>query len=144
MLTFGTDLSGLSTHADSTMKNMGGDIATRALLNVMERGAENLTGLDKISVNSGESLIDFQKMKLNNGLKDASISFGKYITGDLYLEYRTKFAENFPAPNIGWHAGNRVFLEYRLYKRLKIDSFYEATQAGKMKIQLGISWEYDF
>jgi hypothetical protein len=144
MLTFGTDLSGLSSHADSTMKNMGGDIATRALLNVMERGAENLTGLDKISVSTDESLIDFQRMKLNNGLKDASISFGKFITGDLYLEYRTKFAENFPAPNIGWHAGNRIFLEYRLYKRLKIDSFYEATQAGKMKIQLGISWEYDF
>lgn len=146
LLTLGTDLAMVTSKSDSTILSVGEDIATTSVLTAVERGAETFTGLDKVEINSDDKLLDLQKMKLNNGLEDASISFGKYLTSDLYVEYRTNFGKvgsGIPAPRLSWDAGNRIGLQYRINRDWALDSFYEKTLRGS-KIKIGLSWEYTF
>ena len=90
-------------------------------------------------------MLDLQKLKLNNGLKQASIAFGKYLTSDLYVEYRTQFGSGVPTPKLSWDAGNKITLQYRIDKNWSLDSHYEKTiPLGNNKIQLGLTWEYTF
>jgi hypothetical protein len=106
---------------------VGEDVATTSVLTAMERSAETFTGLDRVEITSDEKILDLQRMKLNNGLQDASISFGKYLTSDLYVEYRTNFGElgnGIPAPRLAWDAGNRIGLQYRINREWALDSFY--------------------
>ena len=144
MLTLGTGAQQLASNTDSTIINVGSQVATTSLLTAVERGAEQYTGLDKVEISSNENILDLNKMRLNNGLKDASISFGKYLTTDLYVEYRTRFNENIPAPSLNWDAGNRLGLQYRINKHWSLDSYYEKTLQGNNKVQLGLNWEYSF
>jgi autotransporter translocation and assembly factor TamB len=144
MLTLGTDVQELAANTDSTIINVGSEVATTSLLTAVERSAEQYTGLDKVQISSSENILDLNKMRLNNGLKDASISFGKYLTTDLYVEYKTQFTENVPAPRLSWDAGNRLGLQYRINKHWSLDSYYEKTLKGNNKVQLGLNWEYSF
>ena len=144
MLTFGTDLQQVTTRTDSTLRNVGSEIVTTSLLTAVERGAEQLTGLDKVEITASDNILDLNRVRLNNGLKDASISLGKYLTTDLYIEYRTQFNEGVPAPRLSWDAGNRLGLEYRINRHWSFDSFYEKTMQGNNKIQLGLNWQYQF
>ncbi len=145
LLTLGADLSTLARNTGSAMRNMGEDVATNSLLTAAERGVEDLTGLDKVEISSSDKLLDLEKLKLNNGLKQASISFGKYLTSDLYIEYRTQFGSGVPTPKLSWDAGNRIGLEYRINRFWSLKSYYEKTipQAND-KIQVGLSWKYSF
>lgn len=145
LLTFGADMSMVSANADSTFRGVGEDVATNVVLTAAERGVEELTGFDRVEISSSDKLLDLQKMKLNNGLKQASIAFGKYLTSDLYVEYRTQFGSGVPTPKLSWDAGNKITLEYRINKNWSVDSNYEKTiPLGNNKIQLGLSWEYTF
>ncbi|MEJ2545790.1 MAG: translocation/assembly module TamB domain-containing protein, partial [Calditrichaceae bacterium] len=135
MLTLGTDVQQLAENTDSTIINLGSQVATTSLLTAVERGAEEYTGLDRVQISSNDNILDFNKMRLNNGLKNASVSFGKYLTTDLYVEYRTQF---------NMDAGNRIGLQYRINKHWNLDSYYEKTIRGNNKVQLGINWEYSF
>ncbi len=145
LLTLGVEGSMVSHNTDSTLLGVGEDVASNVMLTAAERGVEELTGLDKVEINSSDKLLDLQKLKLNNGLKQASISFGKYLTSDLYIEYRTQFGSGVPTPKLSWDAGNRITLQYRLNKRWSFESHYEKTvPLGNNKIQLGLSWEYSF
>ena len=144
MLTFGTDLQQVTTRTDSTLRNVGSEIVTTSLLTAVERGTEQLTGLDKVEITASDNILDLNRVRLNNGLRDASISFGKYLTTDLYIEYRTRFSEGIPAPRLSWDAGNRLGLEYRINRHWSLDSYYEKTLQGNNKIQLGLNWQYQF
>jgi autotransporter translocation and assembly factor TamB len=144
LLTLGADLGQISTKTDSTLRNVGEQVATTSVLTAVERGAEKYVGLDKVEINSSQSILDLERMRLNNGLQDASISFGKYLTSDLYVEYKTQFGGNFPTPKLSWDAGNRIGLQYRINRYWSLDSFYEKTQRGNNIIQLGIKWELTF
>ncbi len=144
LLTLGADVGQITSNADSALRNVGEEVATTSLLTAVERGAEQYTGLDKIEIKSDQSLLNLKKMRLNNGLSDASIKFGKYLTNDLYVEYRTRFGEEVPAPSLGWDAGNRIGLEYRINQSWKLDSFYEKTLLGNNKVKIGINWEFTF
>ena len=144
MLTVGADMQQISSQADSTFRSVGEDVATNSVLTAVERGAEKYVGLDKVEIRSNETLLDLERMKLNNGLKEASISFGKYLTSDLYVEYRTRFGGQFPAPRLSWQAGNRIGLQYRISRFWSVDSYYEKTTLGNNKVQLGIKWELTF
>ena len=135
MLTLGTDVQQLAANTDSTIINVGSQVATTSLLTVVERSAEQYTGLDRVEISSNENILDLNKLRLNNGLKEASISFGKYLTTDLYVEYRTRF---------DWAAENRLGLQYRINKHWSLDSYYEKTIQGNNKVQLGLNWEYSF
>jgi len=146
LLTLGTDLALVTSKSDSTLRSVGEDVATTSVLTAVERSAETFTGLDKVEISSDDKMLDLQKMKLNNGLKDASISFGKYLTSDLYVEYRTNFGKvgsGIPAPRLSWDTGNRIGLQYRINRLWSMDSFYEKTLLGR-KIKIGLSWEYTF
>ncbi len=144
LLTLGADMRQIASQTDSTFRGVGEDVATTSMLTAMERGAEKYVGLDKVEISSNETLLDLERMKLNNGLKDASISFGKYLTSDLYVEYRTQFGGQFPAPKLSWQAGNRIGLQYRISRYWSVDSYYEKTTLGNNKVQLGIKWELTF
>lgn len=145
LLTLGADISMVSSKTDSTIRGVGEDVASNVMLMAAERGVEELTGLDKVEISSSAKLLDLQKLKLNNGLKQASISFGKYLTSDLYIEYRTQFGSGVPTPKLSWDAGNRITLQYRINKRWSFESHYEKTLLlGNNKIQLGLAWEYSF
>lgn len=144
MLTLGADLGQFASNADSTFRSVGEDMATTSILTAVERGAEEFTGLDKVEISSSDKILDLEKFKLNNGLKDASIAFGKYLTSDLYIEYRTQFGSGIPAPKLSWDSGNRIGLQYRVNRHWTLDSNYEKTLQGNDKIQIGINWEYTF
>jgi len=144
LLTLGADLTQLTTNTASTLRNVGEDVATTTALTAVERGAEKVSGLDKVEINSNRSLLNLEKMRLNNGLEDASISFGKYLTNDLYIEYRTQFGGKFPTPQLSWQAGNRIGLQYRISRDWSLDSYYEKTDKGNNKVRIGLSWEYTF
>ena len=145
LLTLGADLSSLARNTGSAMRGVGEDVATNSLLAAAERGVEDLTGLDKVEISSSEKLLDLEKLKLNNGLKQASISFGKYLTSDLYIEYRTQFGSGVPTPKLSWDAGNRIGLEYRINRFWSLKSYYEKTiPKANDKIQVGLSWKYSF
>ncbi len=144
LLTLGADISGLQSNAGSTLRNVGEEVATTSVLTAVERGAEQLTGLDKVEISANEKILDLQKVRLNNGLREASLSIGKYLTNDLYVEYKTQFGGNIPAPRLGWQSGNRLGLEYRINPQWRLDSNYEKTIQGNNKVQIGISWEYSF
>jgi hypothetical protein len=144
MLTLGADVQQITTQTDSTFRRVGEDVATTSLLTAVERGAEKYVGLDKVEISSHETLLDLERLRLNNGLRDASIAFGKYLTSDLYVEYRTQFGGDFPTPKLSWDAGNRLGLQYRISRFWSVDSYYEKTERGSNKIQLGINWELTF
>jgi len=144
LLTLGTDISGIQTNAGNTLRNVGEEVATTSVLTAVERGAEQLTGLDKVEISANDKILDLQKVRLNNGLSEASLSIGKYLTNDLYVEYKTQFGGNIPTPRLGWQSGNRLGLEYRINPQWRLDSNYEKTIQGNNKVQIGISWEYSF
>ena len=144
LLTLGADLGQITTQTDSTLRNVGEQVATTSVLTAVERSAEKYGGLDKVEINSSESILDLERMRLNNGLQDASISFGKYLTSDLYVEYKTQFGGDFPTPKLSWDAGNRLGLQYRINRYWSLDSYYEKTKRGNNNIQLGIKWELTF
>ncbi len=144
LLTLGTDISTLQSNVDSTLRNVGENIATTSILTAVERGAERFTGLDKVEISSNKSLVDLNRLRLNNGLSDASIAFGKYLTSDLYVEYRTHFGSSIPTPQLSWDAGNRIGLQYRINRYWSLDSYYEKTERGNTRIKFGLKWEYSF
>lgn len=142
LLTLGTRTSRLQA---SDLAKAGGDVLTTSVETAFGRGAESITGLDKVELDLNESVVDLESMKLNNGLSDASISFGKYLTSNLYLEYRSKLGEGtIPVPKLTWVPGNQIFLEYRFNKNWSLDSFYQQTQRGNNMVKLSVSWKTTF
>jgi len=142
LLTLGTMTSQLQA---ADLATAGGDVITTSVETAFSRGAESITGLDKVELDLKANVIDLQSLKLNDGLQDASISFGKYLTSNLYLEYRSKLGEGtIPVPKLNWVPGNQIFLEYRFNKNWSLDSFYQQTQRGNNKIKLSLSWKTTF
>ncbi|MCK4753682.1 MAG: translocation/assembly module TamB domain-containing protein, partial [Calditrichia bacterium] len=109
---------------DFNVANAGGHLIGTSVETAIERGAEALTGLDKVEMSSskGGNLIDVQSMKLNEGIKDASVSLGKYLSSDLYVEYTGMFGSSaVPAPSVTWKPGNQFGIQYRLNKNWSVN-----------------------
>ena len=142
LLSLGTTSDQLSA---SDLTTAGEDVIKTSVETAFSHGAESITGLDKVEIDMSGSLVDLQTMKLNNGLKDASILLGKYVTSNLYLEYRSQFGSGtIPAPKISWEPGNQIGLKYRIDRNWSIDSNYSLTQRGNNLIQLSLSWKKTF
>jgi hypothetical protein len=141
LLTLGVDVGTLSGSADSTLQSAGKDVALNYIYSAVEQNVENLTGLDRVRI-SNEN--DGNNEDNDYGLGSTAISFGKYLTSNLYIEYKTRFQENVPAPKLSWDNGNRLKLQYRLNKYWSLNSFYEKTMQGNDKIKIGLNWEYTF
>ena len=106
-------------------------------------------GLDEIRVENPEGFIDFTNLRLNQPSEQSAISLGKYLMPNLYLEYKTQLRSpgvtgtgEAPTPRLGWEAGNRIYLEYRINRNWSVSSFYVKQIYDKFKID--ISWRYSF
>ena len=142
LLSLGTTSNQLSA-ADLT--TAGEDVIKTSVETAFSHGAESLTGLDKVELDMSSSLVDLQSMKLNNGLKDASLLLGKYVFSNLYLEYRSQFGGGtIPTPKLSWEPGNQIGLKYRINRDWSIDSNYALTQRGNNMIQISLSWKKTF
>ncbi len=111
---------------------------------MIERGAQDLTWLDKVKINNSDKMIDLQSMKLNNGLQDASISIGKNLTNNLYLEYRSQFGQGIPTPKLSWEPGNQISLAYKINKYWSLESAYAQTLKGNTLINISLAWKTTF
>ena len=136
-------LSGSS--GDAGLVNTGEDVINTSVETVLERGAQDLTGLDKVKISDSKGMVDLQSMKLNNGLQDASISVGKYLTNNLYLEYRSQFGQGaIPAPKLSWEPGNQISLAYKINKFWSVESAYAQTLKGNTLINISLAWKTTF
>jgi hypothetical protein len=137
-------IGGREFESDSVML-AGEGVLNTSVETMLERSAEKYSGFDRVEIQSSDKLIDLQSLKLNNGLKDAAISLGKYISNNLYLEYKSQFAGGtIPAPRLSWQPGNQVGLEYRINRSWSIDSHYSKTVQGNNKIKISLSWKMTF
>jgi translocation and assembly module TamB len=135
----------ISGSGEAGLVNTGEDVINTSVETVLERGAQDLTGLDKVQINDSKGVVDLQSMKLNNGLQDASISIGKYLTNNLYLEYRSQFgAGAIPAPKLSWEPGNQISLAYKINKFLSVESAYAQTLRGNTLINISLAWKTTF
>jgi hypothetical protein len=142
LLSLGTTSDRLSA---SDFASVGEDVINTSVETALSRGAESITGLDRVELNMEDRFVDLQSFKLNNGLKDASISFGKYLSSNLYLEYKSQFGGGMiPAPKLSWQPGNQIGLEYRINKSWSIDSYYSQTKRGNNLVQISLSWRTTF
>ncbi len=132
---------------DFNVANAGGHVIGTSVETAIERGAEALTGLDKVEISSskGGNLIDVQSMRLNEGIKDASVSLGKYLTSDLYVEYTGMFGSNaVPAPTVTWEPGNQFGIQYRINRNWSVNSYYLKTQRGNSIYNVSLAWRLSF
>jgi hypothetical protein len=132
---------------DFNVANAGGHLIGTSVETAIERGAEVLTGLDKVDISSskGGNLIDVQTMKLNEGIKEASVSLGKYLTSDLYVEYTGMFGSNaVPAPTVTWTPGNQFGIQYRINMNWSVNSYYLRTQRGNNIYNVSLAWKLSF
>jgi autotransporter translocation and assembly factor TamB len=132
---------------DFNVANAGGHVIGTSVETAIERGTEALTGLDKVEISSskGGNLIDVQSMKLNEGIKDASVSLGKYLTSDLYVEYTGMFGSNaVPAPTVTWKPGNQFGIQYRINRNWSVNSYYLRTQRGNSIYNVSLAWRLSF
>jgi hypothetical protein len=112
---------------------VGGNVISTSVETAIERGAESVTGLDKVEVDSRSQ---------SNRLEFESISLGKYLTSNLYIEYTGMFSV--PSPNVSYQPGNQIGLEYRINKNWSIDSNYFRTQRGNSIYRISLAWKTSF
>jgi autotransporter translocation and assembly factor TamB len=127
------------------MASVGKDVFSTSVESALGRGAELVTGLDKVEVSLTGNISDPQAFKLNQGLKNASFAVGKYFTSNLYLEYQSEFGQGLiPTPKLSWEPGNRIGLTYRIANKWSIDSYYAQTLRGNDQIKIALSWKTTF
>ena len=89
--------------------------------------------------------LDLESKKLNQGLKESSVSLGKYLTSDLYVEYTGIFGSGAtPAPTLNWRPGNQIGIEYRINKNWSVDSYYLRTHRGNNIYNVSLAWKLSF
>ncbi len=139
-------LSGSGTQTSgSGLVTTGQDVINTSVETVIERGAQSVTGLDKVEIKDSKGMVNLQSMKLNNGLQDASISIGKYLSSNLYLEYRSRLgAGMIPAPKLSWEAGNQISLAYKINRNWSVESAYAQTLRGNTLINISLGWKTSF
>jgi hypothetical protein len=127
------------------MASVGKDVFSTSVESALGRGAEMVTGLDKVEVSFDGSSSDPQASKLNQGVKNASFAVGKYFSSNLYLEYQSEFGQGLiPAPKLSWEPGNRIGLTYRIANKWSIDSQYAQTMRGNDQIKISLAWKTTF
>ena len=143
LLLFGMTFDQLGgSDAQDILLSRGEQVLTQALVSSIEREARTFTGLDQIRLDQQDS---FFSSKLN---QPSTLSLGKYLTPNLYLEYRSRLAStglgNVPAPQLSWEAGNQIYLQYRLNRSWSFSTIYQKTLEGNNKVQFDINWQTGF
>ena len=149
LLLFGVTFNELGKGTGSIMLEKGEEVINQLVISQIEKEARRFIGLDQIRLETSENLVDFKNRRLNRSLESASLSLGKYLTSQLYLEYKTQLSSaglpglgSIPTPRLSWEAGNQIFLEYRFNRNWSISTFYEKRENDRIKFNL--NWRYDF
>jgi len=149
LLLFGITFDEIGSSAGSVALEKGGEVINQALISIIEREARRFIGLDEIRVESNESFINFSDLRLNQHSQSSMLSLGKYIMPNLYLEYKTQLGSSGSSPlgdgktpQLGWEAGNIIYLEYRINRNWSISSLYAKQLSNKFKID--VSWRLNF
>ncbi|MEJ2049718.1 MAG: translocation/assembly module TamB domain-containing protein [Calditrichota bacterium] len=149
LLLFGVTFSELGSSAGNLVLDKGQEVISQALISRVEREARQFIGLDEIRVENSQSKVDYTTQRLNMPSESSVLSLGKYITPNLYLEYKTQLGSaglplmgEIPTPRLGWDAGDQIFLEYRINRNWSVSTYYEKQLYDKFKVDL--NWQYNF
>ena len=149
LLLFGVTFSELGSSAGNLVLDKGQEVISQALISRVEREARQFIGLDEIRVENSQSTVDYTTQRLNMPSESSVLSLGKYITPDLYLEYKTQLGSaglpimgEIPTPRLGWDAGDQIYLEYRINRNWSVSTYYEKQLYDKFKVDL--NWQYNF
>ena len=149
LLLFGVTFNELGSSAGNLVLDKGQEVISQALISRVEREARQFIGLDEIRVENTQSTVDYTTQRLNMPSERSVLSLGKYITPNLYLEYKTQLGSSgipgmgeIPTPRLGWDAGDQIYLEYRFNRNWSVSTYYEKQLYDKFKIDL--NWQYNF
>jgi|GEM_PF-4384297 len=144
LLLFGVTFSELGSGTDSLLLLKGEELLAQTVLSILERETRSYTGLDQVRLDGQSSYFESELNKKNT----PTLSLGKYLTPNLYLEYRSALESsgfgNIPRPSLAWEEGNQIYLQYRLNRNWSFSTSYETTQEGNEKVKLDISWRVEF
>ncbi len=145
LLLFGVTFEDLTGKAGSILLEKGQEIVSQALISQIENEARRFIGLDAIRLESPET----RNRRLNQSPSGSRLALGKYLTPQLYLEYKTQLASaglpglgEIPTPTLSWESGNQLYLEYRINRNWSISTFYEKRENDRLKID--VSWRLNF
>ncbi len=151
LLLFGTTFDQLTRGTGNLLLDKGQQVVNQTLISQIERETRRFIGLDELRLETKQDLIDFRNWRLNNGLEESTLSMGKYLTSNLYLEYKTRLTSaglpglgNLPAPQLSWEAGNQLYMEYRINRNWSVSTLYEKTLEGHDRVKIDISWRWEF
>lgn len=136
ILVTGMAFNDLKKQGDEALKEQGIELATKSLMSMLEGTTEELVGLDKVSLETSN--------KLNQGLIDASLALGKYLTNNLYFELRSPLQSSPFANKLSWEPGNELYLQYRLNRNWTIGTTVSKTEEGNNKINFNFAWKLFF
>ncbi len=149
LLLFGVTFNELGSSAGNLVLDKGQEVISQALISRVEREARQFIGLDEIRVENSQSSVDYTTQRLNMPSERSILSLGKYITPNLYLEYKTQLGSSglpgmgeIPTPRLGWDAGDQIYLEYRFNRDWSVSTYYEKQLYDKFKVDL--NWQYNF
>jgi len=144
LLLFGVTFNELGSGTDSLLLLKGEELLAQTVLSMLERETRSYTGLDQVRLDGQSSYFESELNKKNT----PTLALGKYITPNLYLEYRSALESsgfgNIPRPSLSWEEGNQIYLQYRLNRNWSFSTSYETTQEGNEKVKLDISWRLEF
>lgn len=151
LLMFGVTFQELSSQAKSVFLEKGQEVLTQAVISQIEKEARHFTGLDQLRIEQQEMPLEFKEQRLYESTQAQFLALGKYVTPNLYLEYRTRLAGtgvssigNIPAPQLSWEPGNQIYLEYRVSRNWSISTLYQKTLLGYDKVKFDVSWKLNF
>ena len=114
-LIFNKGINQLDTRESTTVLESNVDLALGQLSNFVKEALQNKIGLDVVEIKS------------NNGWTQSTISTGKYITNNLYLNYEHTFVfdkgDEVMDPD-------KVTLEYQFYKSLFLQATNQSSNSG--------------
>jgi len=152
LLTFGVTFKELGNQTESILLRKGEEVLAQNLINQIESEARHFVGLDQIRMEKGDNdESEFRDVRLSQATDVSYLALGKYLSSNVYLEYRTRMVgsdlpgfANIPAPNFSWQPGNEVYLQYRINRNWFISTLYKRTLLGNDKVKFDVSWNIAF
>ena len=145
LLLFGVTFNELSSGTGKIVLEKGQEVLSQTIMSQIEREARRFIGLDEVRLESGNNT----NQRLNQASEETKLSLGKYLTPNLYLQYKTSLNSaglpglgDIPKPSLSWESGDQLFLEYRINRNWSISTFYEKQENDKFKID--IKWRLNF
>lgn len=142
LLLFGVYFNELGSGTESLLLSKGEQVVSQTVFATIEKEARSFTGLDQVRL---DAQVNFFSSRLN---QPTTLALGKYLTSNLYLEYKSLLSSGAAdlnyGPEVAWEAGNQIYLEYRLNRNWSFTSTFQRSQEGNERVKLDISWRVEF